>query len=403
MKVFQFVLFCFFVTIQVVASLHLLIPFFLVIIYSFYKIIWPYPSKDPGTGAAKDYKFGIIITAHKEVIFLPPLIDSILKQTYQNFEIYVVADQCDISELTYADPRIYILKPEEALNSNVHSIQFALNHFNADIEVLVLFDPDNLIHHSFLHELNKFYNKGYKAVQGNLFPKNVKGRYAKVDSVGLVFYNFVDREVRALLGMSVNIWGCGISVMKDVYLNILYDDKSTLGGFDKHMQAGIVKNIPLIAFASRAIVYDEKISDSRNLENQRTRWINSYFKFFMIGLDVFKTGFERKNFNLIFFGFNLLRPPYFLQLLLSFFFLGVNFVFFFPMFLYWASCLLLFLFSIVFILIIKDSAEIFKGLWYLPLFFFHQLRSLASLRLNKRSNLKTEHFEVLYIEDMVRK
>ncbi len=403
MKDIRFILCCVFIAIQVVASLHLLIPLFLVMIYSLDKVCTPGSSNITTNAQGKKYKFGIVVTAHKEIIFLPPLIDSILKQTYRNFEIYVVADQCDVTELNFKDSRVHILKPAEALNSNVLSIQYALDHFSEDIEVFTLFDPDNLIDHCFFYELNHFYNLGYKAVQANLYPKNLQGRYAKIDSIGLVFYNFVDREARALLGLSVNIWGCGISVMKDVYLKIIYDDKSTLGGFDKHMQAEIVKNIPLIGFARKAILYDEKISDSKNLVNQRTRWINSYFKFFTIGFDVFKAGFTRQNINLVYFGFNLLRPPYFLQILYSFFFLGINLFFFYPMFVYWSCSLILFFFSIICILILKDSKEIFKGLLYLPLFFYHQVRALMSLRINKRSNLKTEHFEVLYIEDMVRK
>lgn len=391
------------IVIQVLGSIHLLIPFLLVLIY-YYKIIFTnttFPT--PSQGLEKKFKFGIIITAHRESIFIPPIIDSILKQTYASFEVYVVADLCEISVADYPDSRIHILKPAVALSSNVKSIKYALDHFSADIDVMTLFDPDNLVHPCFFEELNKYYNRGYQAVQAAVEPKNMRGKYARIDSVGMLFYSFVDRNVRSLMGLSVNIWGCGISIMTDVFRKISFDVKSDLGGFDKHMQAEIALHVPLIVYAPKAIVFDEKVTDSKNLENQRIRWINSWFKFLGEGVNVFSQGLKRKNFNLLYFGFNLLRPPYFLLVFFGLVCMAVNFLFFFSLFIYWTVCFAVFILSIILILGISQGGEALKGVVYLPLFFYHQLRSLINLRLNKKSMLQTAHFEVLYIDDMLKK
>lgn len=391
-----------YIFLQIIASLHLLIPFILVILYAGRIAFFGAKKPDKANLAAHNFKFGVIITAYKESVFIPPIIDSLLKQTYSNLEIYCVADCCDISGLNYSDPRIHILVPSEALNSNVRSIQYALDHFSPDIEILTLFDPDNLVHHLFFAAQNTYFNKGYLAVQAAIRPKNTRGYYARIDTIGSKFYGFIDRSARSFMGLSANIWGCGISVFTDVYRNIQYDHRSDMGGFDKHLQAEIALNVPVIAYAQEAILYDEKIADYRNLENQRIRWINAYFKFFKDGWQVFLTGMKRRDFNLIFFGFNLLRPPYFIQILTGLVFIGLNSIILPAMEIYWVICFSLFLISIFLIMLTDNSVSTYDGLLVLPLFFYHQIRALINLRMNKKSNLQTSHSEVLYIEDMVR-
>ena len=391
------------VFVQAVLSLPLLLPFILFVIYYVLTSLKIVERKTLPVAPKSKFKFGVIVTAHKETQFIPPIVDSILKQTYGDFEVFVVADGCDISGLKYRDHRIHILKPESALNSNTRSIQYAIDRFADDIEVMVIFDPDNLVHPQFLEKLNQYYAAGYKAVQGNLYSKNYSGTYEIMDSLGVIFYNFIDRDVRSLLGLSVNIWGCGVSVLCDVYRKICYDSKSNMGGFDKHMQAEIAMNVSAIAYAPEAILYDEKISDSHNLEKQRIRWINAYFNFLSEGFNVILTGIKRRKFNLVFFGFNLIRPPYFLQILIAIMFLVFDFFASKVMFTYWLITMALFLVAFFCIILFNAKKETVKGLWFMPLFFFHQVRSLLKLRLNKKSILKTEHFKVLYIDDILNK
>ncbi len=106
---------------------------------------------------------------------------------------------------------------------------------------MIIFDPDNLVHPKFIEILNGYYNKGYKAVQGNLYAKNTDNSYEKMDSIGVVFNNFIDRDIHFELNLSVNTWGCGISVKTDIYCTVKFDERSLTGGFDKHLQAQIAK------------------------------------------------------------------------------------------------------------------------------------------------------------------
>lgn len=347
----------------------------------------------------KNYRFGIIITAHKDVSLLPPIVDSILKQTYQHFNAYIVADDCDVNQIPdFKDRRINVLKPAVALHSNTKSIDYALQHFN-DEEVMVIFDPDNLVQARFLEVLNIYYNKGFEAVQGNLQPKNTQNIYEKIDTVGMVFYNFIDRDVRSQLNLSVSIWGCGISVKTKIYKAFKYTDKSINGGFDKSLQAQLAKKVK-IGYAKEAILYDEKISDGKSLEKQRIRWINSYFKFLSEGFSVFLTGIKKMDFNLTYFGYNLIRPPYFLLILIAGFFIVLDFFVATHLVPFWLLALALFFITILAIVLIKRDKAALSGLLFIKLFFYHQLRSLFRLKLNKYSILKTKNHNVIYIEEL---
>ena len=60
---------------------------------------------------------------------MPPVIESILSLKYNNYLIYIVADNCDISNLKFNDNRVIILRPPETLASNTRSHFYAINHF----------------------------------------------------------------------------------------------------------------------------------------------------------------------------------------------------------------------------------------------------------------------------------
>ena len=403
MHVFFVLLWFIFAILQLFLISFLIQPFLLVLVYMTRKKkllqipIYPY------SPAVKKYNFGIIVTAHRETAFLPPIIDSLLRQTYPFFNVYVVADDCDISELQFDDPRIQVLRPPTALNTNTKSIDYAIRHFKDTDEVIVIFDPDNLVHPSFLEVLNGWYNKGFRVVQGNLCAKNSHSKYEKIDSCGVLFNNFIDRDMRSLLGFSINIWGSGISLDRAAYRAITYNKQSQHGGFDKRMQLEIIKNIGHIAYARNAIVFDEKVSDGENLEQQRIRWISSYFKFWKGSVNLFLSGIRSRNPDHIYFGYNLMRPPYFLLILSAILFTGIYFAFYPWLSGVWALTLLLFILS--FTIIISTQAKdkgLTKGIFFMPLLLYHQVRSFTQLRKNRTSILKTGHSKIIYIDDLLK-
>lgn len=348
-----------------------------------------------------DFHFAAIITAYQDTRFIAPLVDSLLRQSYPYIRVYIVADDCNISSMHFDDNRVFLLKPEPALHSKIKSISYAIDRFKKEDDVLVIFDSDNLVHPKYFENLNHYFRQGYRAVQTHMLSKNTDTKYARLDSIGHIFYTFLDRQVRMEFGISSCILGLGIAIERELYNSILYKNNN-LGGFDKKLQADIVLSIPQLAFAKEAIVYDEKVDDGDALEKQRTRWLFTYFKYFKINLGILFTGLKRFNLKLIYFGFVSLRPPLFILLSLFSLFIIINF--FIDIKFSFILLGILFLFVLGFILIVLSQSRqkgVAASLLHVPLVIVRQLKAIFKMKRAKTSFLKTEHTKVLYIDELL--
>ncbi|WP_458922736.1 glycosyltransferase family 2 protein [Flavitalea antarctica] len=349
-----------------------------------------------------DFDFAAIVTAHQDIRFLPPLIDSFMRQEYSKFTAYIIADDCDISTIQSPDPRIIIMRPAEALNAKIQSIKYAVDHFVSQHDALIVFDSDNLVHPSYLKNLNQYFRRGFQAVQTHMLSKNSDTVYAKLDSIGHIYNTFVERQSRMELGLSSSILGLGIAVNTSLYRQVMYKDG--LGGFDKKLQADLIRSIPQLAFAEDAIVYDEKVKDGNTLETQRTRWLYTYFKYFSINWKLLVDGVKQKKFNQLFFAFSTLRPPLFITISLAvictLIWLLIN-----PYFaLAWLGVLLTYILSFLVIILTQSRQKgMYKAFLYIPLVIMRQVSALIKIKRARTNFLKTEHVEVIYIEDLLKK
>lgn len=389
------------ITIQAIVALYMLIPSLLLLSHGIgYKgeklLAKKYPIKKN-----KSFDFAAIVTAHQDIRFIAPLVDSFCRQTYGNFVLYVVADDCDVSSLNFADSRVKILRPEKALHAKIQSIKYAVDRFEREHEVMVIFDSDNLVRPDYLEKLNSYYERGFRAVQTHMLSKNTDTVYARLDSIGHIYNTFVERQGKMDRKLSSSILGLGISLETSLYRQVMYKD--ALGGFDKKLQADIVKTIPQLAFAADAIVYDEKVDDGNALEKQRTRWIYTYFKYFPINWSLFKTGIQKGNFNLLFFGFTALRPPLFIMLGMAFIFLLLGIIFHPLMAWAWAAILLIYILSFVLIVLTQSRQKgMGSALLYIPVMVLRQISALLKIKRATKNFLKTEHIQVVYIEDLLK-
>ena len=376
-------------------------PLVLLVIYGVARAFGRRAPATPFASVTKEYQFGIIVTAHRETDFIPPIIDSLLKQTHKCFNIYVIADDCDISRLNFHDTRVHILQPPVPLNDQLASLDYGWQHFGEHDEILVIFDPDNLAHPEFLRTLNAWYNSGYRAVCGRMCSKNRETTYARIDNWGATLSNFIERDMRSFLGLSANISGTGISVHKDIYTLIKYARRSITGGFDKQLQMGAAKNTHRIAYAHDAIFYDEKVGDGQNFEQQRIRWIAAHFKFLGNAFHLLLTGLRRRDGNLTYFGYNLIRPPYFILLLLSLCCMVADWFIAPAQSIAWLACFAAFTGAFL-IIVTMDSGSFTEALRLVPRIFYRQFRALFRIHLNRSSLLKTNHTKVVYIDELLR-
>ena len=378
----------FWYVIQGVIGINLVSPFLLFLIYlSTSKKTFRKPI---GEDIEADY--AIIVTAYQQTHMLPAVVSSILKVHYDRYLVYIVADNCEISHLRFDDDRVILLRPETVLASNTRSHFFAIERFKRPHNRLTIIDSDNLVDPAYLNELDDYFDRGFDAVQGVRKAKNIDGLYAGLDAARDIYYHFYDGKILFNIGSSATLAGSGMAFTVDLYKACLAHLDIVGAGFDKVLQYEIVRRGKRIAYADKAVVYDEKTAYSEQLVHQRARWINTWFKYFSLGFGLVGRGIWKFNWNQVVFGFTLLRPPLFLFILLALFFTVVN-LFVIPLHtIWWLAAFGIFVIGFFVALVLSDTdRKIYKALIGIPLFVYYQLVSLAKVRRANKISVATRH------------
>jgi cellulose synthase/poly-beta-1,6-N-acetylglucosamine synthase-like glycosyltransferase len=343
--------------------------------------------------SANEADYAIIVTAYESTAPLPAVVNSILRVNYDNYLVYVVADKCDISNLNFHDDRVVLLRPPETLANNIKSHFYAINNFKRPHERLTIIDSDNLVHPAYLHELNKLFDAGYSAVQGVREAKNLDTTYARLDAARDIYYHFYDGKLLFNIGSSATLAGSGMAFTTSLYRACL-EHKNIFGaGFDKVLQAEIVGRNQRIAFTADAIVYDEKTTRSDQLVKQRSRWINTWFKYFGFGFTMIGKSLANFSRNQFVFGLILLRPPLFIFLILSVFCMLANLFISTTIAFLWLLGLVTFVLGFYIALAKSDTDKrIYQSLVNIPKFIFYQVLSLLKVRRANQNSVATQHY-----------
>ena len=378
------------ILLQVLIGYHLIFPLLLYLVYKLKG-----KKKDPKTlpTIAPPADVGVIVTAYQYTESLRGVVSALLKQQYTNYLIYVVADNCDISNLHFNDDRVILLRPPTVIASNTGSHFYAVNHFKRPHSHIVIMDSDNIAEPGLLAALNRYVQAGHSAIQGLRKAKNKETQIAKLDAARDLYYHFFDGHVLFSIGASATLSGSGMTFQTDLYRACLEHLNVQGAGFDKVLQAEIVKRNLRIAFAEDAIVYDEKTSRGDQLVKQRARWINTWFRYFSFGFTIIGKGIRNISFNQIIFGLILLRPPLFIFLALSGVCMLANIFFSLTGALLWLSGFVCFFIS--FMIALKESKaekSIYKALLHAPVFIFYQILALMHIRRANKLSVATQHF-----------
>ncbi|HVG14338.1 MAG TPA: glycosyltransferase [Chitinophagaceae bacterium] len=375
------------ILVQLLIGFNLLLPVIIFIIYIANK------KSHNLSGSKQEANYALIVTAYESTWHLSDVVDSLLRMNYSNYLIYIVVDKCDTANLKFNHPRVIVLKPEEVLASNTRSHFYAINRFRQDHERVTIIDSDNLVHPEYLNELNVYFDQGFTAVQGTRAAKNLDTAYACLDAARDIFYHCYDGKLLFQSGSSATLAGSGMAFTTALYKECLEHLVIEGAGFDKVLQYEIVKRGNRIAYAENAIVYDEKTTKPQQLVNQRARWINSWFKYFVYGFTLLKKGGQRLNLNQFLFGLVLLRPPLFIFLVPSVLIFFIN-IFTAPSVAFiWLAALVLFSSSFLFSLIhSKADSRIYRSIKDIPRFIFYQLIALTKVRKANNISVATSHY-----------
>lgn len=396
-------LYSLFLFITLVISALLLFPF---LTHLFFLVLGESRSSNNN---ASQLDIACVITSYKNIDMALLAADSLCKQNYENFHIYLIADDCDISEVDVSHPLLSVMKPEKELGSKVRSMKYASENFIRNHDAVAIFDPDNLADINFLQECNSYLTAGYKAVQGRRTAKNLDTQIACLDAMGEVYYNYITKKVPFELGSSSVIAGSGMVIesgLFEAFFNMSYIKENfdkVIPGEDKILHYFIVLNKARIAYNENAILYDEKISNAGMVKNQRARWINSYLLNLKNAGKLFVKGVFSFNLNQFISGILTLYPPLFL-LVLSSGLISIAALFFVPTF----SFIIIFSFTIFvmnFLLVLalnKVDSRIWASIWGIPFFILNQMLALLNIKKSNKDFLTTQNDKKISLDDFMR-
>ncbi len=240
-------------------------------------------------------------------------------------------------------------------------------------------------------------------VQARRKAKNIGTTISRADALAEAYYNVTDRKLPFSIGSSATIAGSGVCIGTDILTSFLEKtllaNKEIILGEDKLLQNFLVQQGERIAYAEKAIVFDEKIEYSSQLRRQRARWINAYFENVKGAGQTFLKGIFSTNWNMIVFGLVTLRPPLFMNLALVIVLLIANLFISGITSMVLAVSLLLFI--LYFVLLIYQM-RLAKYLAYLPTFIIEQFAALFASRIYKKQFGKTNTGAYLTIEDVLK-
>ncbi|WP_218917244.1 glycosyltransferase [Niabella ginsenosidivorans] len=343
-------------------------------------------------GGWDHYDIGVIITAYQQMDLVEDAVASILKSTYDNYLIYVVADACDITGVSFKSDRVILLRPEKVLSSNTKSHFFAIENFRRAHNIITIIDSDNLVDPHYLSEIANKMEEGFDAVQGVRAARNLNTVYACLDEAGDIFYRFIDRLLLYGTGSSASLAGSGMAFDTEVYKKMFRNFTASGAGFDKYLQYQLVNQGYRIAFTSNAIVYDGKTDNPEQLVKQRARWINAWFKHWVLGVKLFFKSIFRLNWNQFAFSIMIIRPPLFMLAFLSAVMVLLNLLFTPAGLLIWTCSFVFFIFLFFYALdTFKAKPSIYQSLKQIPRFMYYQVVALFKAKKANTLSVATKH------------
>ena len=245
-------------------------------------------------------RFVIYICAYKEDAIILSSAAQALTIDYpkDKFHVCVIADSMQpetILKLKAMPLQVVEVVFENSTKSKALHAAIAATH--QDFDAAVVFDIDNIAAPDYLHQINNYLHDGNRVIQGHRVAKNTETPVAILDAISEEINNHIFRKAQQVFKLSAAIIGSGMvleyKLFKDTMAQI-----DAVGGFDKEMGLVLTRQKIHVAYADKAYVYDEKVSNPEVFKKQRRRWLSAQFNLLKTyGLTGFKELFIHGNFD----------------------------------------------------------------------------------------------------------
>jgi len=345
-------------------------------------------------------KFAIFIPSYREdSIILDTAINSI-KQTYPTdcYDVIVIADSLKDETITQLkNLPIIVVEVKFDKSTKAKSLNYAMQQIGNDYDIALILDADNIMEPDFLEKINYCFENGCSVVQGHRLAKNLNTSIAILDGISEEINNHIFRKGHRTLGLSATLIGSGMAFEYNLYKSYMANVSSV--GEDKELEFHLLRDNIKIDYDHNALVFDEKVQDSKTFVNQRRRWLNAQLmslkEFAPIG---FKQFFLKGNLNLLNKVFEMIIFPRILLIGSVFIFCLLLSVFFFLKLtsLYFVFTSFIIFIVVAFSLVISVPVKFYnkdtlKALMYIPKGFILMLTALLNIKGASKHFIHTPH------------
>lgn len=227
----------------------------------------------------KCHRFAVLFPAYKEDRVIVQAVQNFLLQKYPQelYEIIVISDcmQPETDEVLQQLP-IRLLKANYTDSSKAKALSLAMEATAGKAyDMVVIMDADNTTSPLFLHELNKAYASGMKAIQAHRVAKNLNTEVALLDAVSEEINNSIFRSGHIAVGLSSALIGSGMAIDAAWFRENV--NRLQTAGEDKEMEALLLKQGIHISYLEHVRVEDEKTQKKDAIRSQRKRWLAAQF------------------------------------------------------------------------------------------------------------------------------
>ena len=229
--------------------------------------------------SARLHRFVVYIPAYKEDAVIIDTTSRALTLDYPKHMFHVVAIADTLRSETLEALRKMPLQLVEVAfekSTKAKALNKAIAQTDEGFDVAIVFDADNVAAPDYLHRMNDTFNKGYRVVQGQRTAKNKNTPMALLDAVSEGINNHIFRKGHRVVGLSAAIIGSAMGMHFSLFKEVMAS-LTAVGGFDKEMELNLLSRRITVGYASKAIVYDEKVQQAEVLERQRKRWLSAQF------------------------------------------------------------------------------------------------------------------------------
>ncbi|MEI7632710.1 MAG: glycosyltransferase family 2 protein [bacterium] len=195
----------------------------------------------------------------------------------------VIADHCDESVCRAAEDaggRVIRLSLERS--TKVASMKAAFEDARGgggtatQADAVLILDGDNLVAPGFFTQLTAHFRANADAVQGRRVARNWDTPVAQLDMISEALNNAVFRRARVMAGLPCSLIGSAMAFRYSLLERHIMDMQS-VGGFDKELEMRLIAEGRKIAYAEKAVCFDEKLPDRAAFAQQKRRWLSAQF------------------------------------------------------------------------------------------------------------------------------